>query len=391
MYTTEGRRTAQLRVMVLDFGILGPLQMTANGAPMALGTPKQRAVLAMLVMSRNRAVSSESLVSAAWEQFPPPEPKASLHSYISNLRKLVATAGLDARSVLASAPPGYRLTVADADCDIGRFVANKNAGVQAAAAGQFEQASTHLADALAQWRGPVLDDLRDFEFVAPFATALVEDKVVAHTAHAEAEIACNRGHAVIGALESLVAEYPYREPLWVQLITAYYLAERQSDALDAHQRLKTTLADDLGIDPGPSVRALHQRILRQEPLNARKAAQTTAVHQVRGIDLRTAVGTHTAIAHLRDGTGRVHPLVAAATRIGRLPDNDIVLDDAGVSRNHAVIIDTGTSYVVTDLHSANGVVVGNQRIRGTATLGHGDRIRICNHEFTLEIRGPVAH
>jgi DNA-binding SARP family transcriptional activator len=375
--------------MALDFGILGPLQMTANGAPLVLGTPKQRAVLAMLVMSRNRAVSSESLVNAAWEQFPPPEPKASLHSYISNLRRLVAAAGLDAKSVLASAPPGYRLAVADANCDIGRFVAHKNAGVQAAAAGQFEQASRHLADALAQWRGPVLDDLRDFEFVAPFATALIEDKVVAHTAHAEAEIACNRGHAVIGGLESLVAEHPYREPLWIQLITAYYLAERQSDALDAHRRLKSTLADDLGIDPGPSVRALHERILRQEPLNARKAAQTTAVHTINSIDMRTAVGTQTAVAYLRDGSGRTHPLVAAATRIGRLPDNDIVLDDAGVSRNHAVVIDTGTSYVITDLHSANGVDVRNQRIRGTATLAHGDRIRICNHEFVLEIRGPA--
>ena len=390
MYTTRQRRTAQLPVMVLNFGILGPLQMTASGGALPLGTPKQRAVLAMLVMSRNRPVSSESLVNAAWEQFPPPEPKASLHSYISNLRRLVAGAGLDAKAVLASAPPGYRLAVADADCDIGRFVAHKTAGVQAAAAGQFEQASRHLTDALAEWRGPVLDDLRDFEFVDPFATALIEDKVVAHTAHAEAEIACNRGYAVIGQLETLVGEHPYREPLWTQLITAYYLSERQSDALDAYQRLKSTLADDLGIDPGPSVRTLHERILRQEPLNAKKAAQTTAVHKVNSIDLRTAVGTQTATAYLRGAADRAHPLLAAATRIGRLPDNEIVLDDPNVSRHHAVIIDTGTSYVITDLHSANGVDVRNQRIRGTATLGHGDRIRICDHEFTFEIRPPAA-
>jgi DNA-binding SARP family transcriptional activator len=75
-----------------------------------LGTPKQRAVLAMLVMSRNRPVSSDALVNALWEQFPPPEPKASLHSYISNLRRLVAATGLDAKTVLASAPAGYRST-----------------------------------------------------------------------------------------------------------------------------------------------------------------------------------------------------------------------------------------------------------------------------------------
>jgi SARP family transcriptional regulator, regulator of embCAB operon len=383
-----------MKMTGLDFGVLGPLEMSVNGAPVPLGTPKQRAVLAMLVMSRNRPVSSESLVHAAWEQFPPTEPKASLHSYVSNLRRLVGSAGQDPRLVLASAPPGYRLTVADADCDIGRFVAHKTAGVQAAAAGQFEQASAHLQNALAEWRGPVLDDLRDFQFVAPFATALVEDKVVTHTAHAEAEIACNRGYAVIGELETLVAEHPYREPLWTQLITAYYLAERQSDALDAYQRLKTTLADDLGIDPGPSVRALHERVLRQEPLNAKKAAQTTAVHKINNIDMRTGVGTQTAMAFLRavsgPTTGRSHPLLAGATRIGRLSDNDIVLDDANVSRHHAVIIDTGTSYVITDLRSANGVDVGDQQIRGTATLDDGDRVRICDHQFVFEVRRPPA-
>lgn len=372
----------------LDFGVLGPLQMSADGAPLPLGTPKQRAVLALLVMSRNRPVSSESLVNAAWEQFPPPEPKASLHSYISNLRKLVAGAGQDPKLTLASAPPGYRLTVPDADCDIGRFVARKTAGVQAAAAGQFEQASRHLQEALQEWRGPVLEDLRDFEFVDPLATALVEDRVVAHTARAEAEIACNRGHAVIGELESLVVEHPYREPLWTQLITAYYLSERQSDALDAYQRLKNTLADDLGIDPGQTVRKLHDRILRQEPINARKAAQTTAAHKSSVIDLRTAVGTQKAIATLRTRSGRGFPLVAVATRIGRLPANDLVLDDANVSRHHAVVIDTGTSFVITDMRSANGVEVNGWRIRGTSTLADGDVIRICNHEFTFELSKP---
>ncbi|HXO53421.1 MAG TPA: BTAD domain-containing putative transcriptional regulator, partial [Mycobacterium sp.] len=225
----------------IGFGLLGPLLMTVDGAPVPLGTPKQRAVLAVLVMNRNRPVGIDSLITAAWEQWPPPETRASLHSYISNLRRLLG----DARPMLANAPPGYRLTVGDTTCDIGRFVLEKTAGVQAAAAGRFEQASDHLTTALAEWRGPVLEDLRDFQFVDAFATALTEDKVVAHTARAEAEIACGRGYAVIAELESLTVEHPYREPLWAQLIIAYYLAERQSEALDAYQRLKTTLADDL--------------------------------------------------------------------------------------------------------------------------------------------------
>jgi SARP family transcriptional regulator, regulator of embCAB operon len=365
----------------IGFGVLGPLEMTVDGAPVPLGTPKQRAVLAVLVMNRSRPVGIDSLITAAWEQWPPPEARASLHSYISNLRRLLG----DSRSMLENAPPGYRLTVGDTACDIGRFVLEKTAGVQAAAAGRFEQASDHLTTALAEWRGPVLEDLRDFQFVDAFATALTEDKVVAHTARAEAEIACGRGYAVIGALESLTVEHPLREPLWAQLIIAYYLAERQSEALDAYQRLKTTLADDLGIDPGPTVRALHERILRQEPLDVKRAARTTAVHTSHNIDLRTSVDPSSALASLRATSGLVYPLLAAATRIGRLPDNDIVLGDANVSRHHAVIIDTGTSFVITDLRSANGVDVGNERIRGTATLADGDRIRICDHEFTFEI------
>ena len=370
-----------MTVKRLEFGVLGPLQCSVGGAPMPLGTPKQRAVLAVLVMNRNRPVSADSLVNAAWEQHPPPEPKASLHAYISNVRKLVAGAGLDPKLVLASAPPGYRLAVPDDDCDIGRFVAAKAAGLHAAAAGRFEQASQYLWSALSEWRGHVLDDLREFDFVAPFATALIEDKVVAHTARAEAEIACNRGPA-------LVADHPYREPLWTQLITAYYLAERQSDALDAFQRLRTTLADELGIDPGPTVRALHERILRQEPLNVRQAAQTTAVHAISGSGAMAATVPRAEVAGLRWPSGHVQPLVAAATRIGRLPDNDIVLDDPNVSRHHAVIIDTGTNFVITDLRSSNGVEINDRRIRGTATLTHGDIIRIGHHEFTFALQQP---
>jgi SARP family transcriptional regulator, regulator of embCAB operon len=373
-----------------EFGVLGPLQICVDGAPVALGTPKQRAVLAMLLINRNRPVGTDSLIEAAWEQFPPPDPRASLHSYVSNLRKLLSGIGVDSRTALVSAPPGYRLAVPENDCDIGRFVLGKTAGVQAAASGKFEQACQSLRGALAEWRGPVLEDLRDFQFVDPFATALVEDKVLAHTALAEAEIACGRAYAIIGELESLTAEHPYREPLHAQLITAYYLAERQSDALDAYRRLKTTLADDLGIDPGPSVQALHERILRQEPLDVKRVARTTAIHTANSLDQRTAVGAASSVARLRDASGNDYPLVAAATRIGRLPDNDIVLDDANVSRHHAVIIDTGTNFVVTDLRSANGVEVRGERIRASVTLNDGDRIRICDHEFVFEVQPHQA-
>jgi DNA-binding SARP family transcriptional activator len=194
----------------------------------------------------------------------------------------------------------------------------------------------------------VLEDLHGFQFVDPFATALTEDKLYVHTARAEAEIVCGRWYAVIAELQGLIIEHPYHEPLWAQLIAAYYLSERQSDALDAYGRLKAILADDLGIDPGPTVQELQARILRQEPLDVKKAAQRTAARAVTSLQQ----------------------------------------DDASVSRHHAVVIDTGTNWVITDLRSANGVKLRQQRIRGTATLADGDRIGIGGHELTFEIPPP---
>src|ERR1700761_161118 len=289
----------------LQFGVLGPLQLIADGNPVPLGAPKQRAVLAMLVMNRNRPVSVDSLINAVWDQSPVPAARTSIHSYVSNLRRLLGSAGYDSNKVLASAPPGYRLSVDDTNCDLGRFITEKNAGVHAAA-GRFEEASSFLAAALAEWRGPVLDDLREFAFVDTFATALSEVKVVTQIGLAEAEIACGRADAVIVRLEALATEHPFREPLWAQLITAYYVAERQSDALEAYRRLKVNLAENLGIDPGPKVRALHERVLRQEPLDTKRTAQTTAMNSV--VDLSPHTDTMTgrsAVAELRgrDGSG----------------------------------------------------------------------------------------
>jgi SARP family transcriptional regulator, regulator of embCAB operon len=371
----------------LGFGVLGPLLMTANGARMPLGAPKQRAVLAMLVLNRNRPVSVDSLISAVWDEEPVPAARISIQSHVSTLRRLLRTAGADPNQVLASAPPGYQLSVADADCDLGRFMAEKAAGARAAAAGRFDDASNHLSAALREWRGPVLDDLREYAFVDAFATALVEDKMAVHTARAEAEIACGRAESVIGELEAISIENPYRERLWAQLMTAYYATDRQSDALGAYRRLKTALADGLGIDPGPTVNALHERILRQEPLAPKRATLTTLKVSVAGPEDVAVVNAaaESAVLRLRDKTGRQYQLNDATIRIGRFTDNDVVLDDTDVSRHHAVITDTGTSFVITDLRSTNGVEVQGKRIRGSVILGGGDQIRIGSQEFTVEI------
>lgn len=373
----------------VQFGVLGPLQMSIGDALVPLGTPKQRAVLAVLVVNANRPVDIDTLIGAAWNQRPPPGARATLHAYISNLRRLMSSAGID-RALLTSSPPGYRLAIGPNQYDLGRFRAQKDAGVHAAAAAKFEQASRDLSDALAHWRGPFLDDLRDFQFVETLATAFDEEKVLAHTAHVEAEIACGRPNAVITELEALIAEHAYREPLWAQLITAYYLAGRQSDALDAYLRLKTRLAEDLGIDPGPRLRELYEQVLRQEPVDVCKAAQAhaqdTIVSSV-AVEGNATTNRRPVVAVLRRADGQRYALAGTTTRVGRSSDNDIVLSDVKVSRHHAVITDNGTALVITDLGSANGVRVRGQRIDPSAELFEGDRIRVGDQEFTLETRG----
>ena len=373
----------------IQFGVLGPLQVNVGSAPIQVGTPKQRAVLAMLVANANRAVSAADLITAIWDGEPPAAARISVSAYVSNLRRLITEAGVDAHAVVATAPNGYRLEITTEQSDLARFATEQQAGINAVAAGRFEAASTHLTTALAQWRGPVLDDLRDFAFTDVLRNELAEDKVLAQTARAHAEIACGRAHTIVRELESLVGEHPYREPLWAQLMTAYYLTDRQSDALDTYHRLKTTLSDDLGIDPAPALRTLYEQILRQEPLdvqrNAQAAAQTVVAFEPGVTTLISPV-----TAALRDVHDHLHRLRGSATRIGRSPDNDLVLADDKVSRHHAVINNADTTHIITDLGSANGVHVNGERIRATAELHDGDTLRIGSQVFVFQTSLPTT-
>ena len=379
-----------MSVDLVQFGVLGPLQVRVGEAEPALGTPQQRAVLALLLINRNRPVAIETLIDTVWEGQPPTGARQTIHSYISDLRRRVGSAGVD-RSFLARVPPGYRLAATDDQCDVARFLAGKKSGLIAAAAGQFDEASACLSAALGEWRGPVLDDVSGFAFAEEFARVQTEHKLGAQAALAEMEIACGRAEFVVSDLEGLTVDYPYREPLWAQLITAYYLIDRQSDALDAYHRLKTTLAEDLGVDPGPTVQMLYDNILHQRPLDVHRAAQSKAESTVMALSgTEGAVGARTAA--LRDASGHRHLLGGSAMRIGRSPDNDVVLSDVKVSRHHAAIVDSATMFAITDLGSANGVYVRGRRIHGSAVLMDGDAIRLGDQQFWFEFTssGEIA-
>jgi hypothetical protein len=183
----------------------------------------------------------------------------------------------------------------------------------------------------------------------------------------------------------LVTEHPYREPVWAQLITAYYLSGRQSDALDAYRRLTAILSDDLGIDPNAVLRDLHGRILRQDPLDVLQSAQATAEKTLSSSLKHSVAGSQPLLnAWLHSTEGHTHPVKGQATSIGRRSDNDIVLADAKASRRHAVIVDTGMKFVIFDTESANGIEVGGERVNGSAPLSDGDFIRIGNSGFVFE-------
>lgn len=141
----------------VQFNVLGPLELNLRGTKLPLGTPKQRAVLAMLLLSRNQVVAADALVQAIWEKSPPARARRTVHTYICNLRRTLSDAGVDSRNILVSEPPGYRLLIGDRQqCDLDRFVAAKESGLRASAKGYFSEAIRYLDSALQNWRGPVL-------------------------------------------------------------------------------------------------------------------------------------------------------------------------------------------------------------------------------------------
>ena len=187
----------------LRFGMLGPLQASANGADLPLGAAKQRAVLAILLINRNRIVPIYLLIDAVWQEQPPPEVRGSLHAHISRppptgqrrRRRRCHHCGQRPAGVSAQrARRGLRHRP--------RSRSNKKRALERRPAADSKRPAAHLSAALSEWRGPVLEDLRDFPFVDAFAAALTEDKLAALTARAEAEIAWGGTHSIISELEA---------------------------------------------------------------------------------------------------------------------------------------------------------------------------------------------
>jgi DNA-binding SARP family transcriptional activator len=259
--------------------VLGPLQAVGPHGPIDLGGHKQRVVLGMLLAHANTVVPMSVLVDAVWESRPPRRAERTVHSYIARLRRLVEPdhGPGTAPHVLVTRDSGYVLQVASGDVDSVRFEALLASARRLLDAGAAIEAAATLREALGLWRGPAYADLADVPGVAAEAERLQVLREGATLDRLDADLALGRHQDVAVESEQRLRELPYDERLWRQLVVATYRCGRQADALAACQRARRLLARDLGIDPGPELRALESAVLRQDPDLDPPAATPTAV------------------------------------------------------------------------------------------------------------------
>jgi peptide/nickel transport system substrate-binding protein len=243
----------------VEAAILGPLEVRIDGKVVPLGGPKQRALLAMLVLHANEVVSRDRLIDALWGERPPPSVDQSLDSYVSRLRRALGRDRLVRRS------GGYVLSIGPGERDLDRFETLVAEARAASARGEEGAAVGLLQRALDVWRGPAFADLLYEPFAGAEAERLEELRLGAVEALMEARLATGAGAELVPELERLVREYPLRERLLGQLMLALYRAGRQVEALDSLRAARRRLAGELGLEPGPQLRELERRILRQDP------------------------------------------------------------------------------------------------------------------------------
>jgi DNA-binding SARP family transcriptional activator/tetratricopeptide (TPR) repeat protein len=245
------------------FGILGPLEVRLGGTLVRVGGPRQRALLALLLCHANRVVSRDQLLDELLSHQPPESAERMLRVQISRLRRILAD-GSDAPRVLAR-PPGYLLRVEDGELDLQVFEQRLAAGRDALQHGDPGRAAVLWGEAESLWRGRPLADL-EFEPFARFEIQRLHAlRLLAAEDRIEAELAVGRHTTLCPELEQLVAEHPLRERLRGQLMLALYRSGRQAEALAVFHDTRRVLDAELGIEPGPALRRMHERALAADP------------------------------------------------------------------------------------------------------------------------------
>ncbi|HEU5264891.1 MAG TPA: BTAD domain-containing putative transcriptional regulator, partial [Gaiellaceae bacterium] len=242
----------------IELRLLGPLELSRGGDPVALGGPKPRALLTVLALEPKHVVSVDRLVEALWPGETPDTASHAVQVYVSQLRKTLGAELISRRA------PGYALELEPRRVDLHRFVELASDGHEALTAGDAASAATVLQEALALWRGPALADFLYEPFAQTEIARLEELRTVVLEERIDADLALGRDAELVSELEALAQAQPLRERPRARLMLALYRSGRQADALAAYRAARETLVEELGIDPGPELRELEAAILRQD-------------------------------------------------------------------------------------------------------------------------------
>ena len=283
----------------VEIRVLGPVEVVEDGRILRPGSRKQLALLALLVVRGNRGASRDVLIDELWQGNPPAAAETTLRSYVSRLRSIVGVERLQTRKL------GYALVLAPDELDAHRFEQLLAAGREALASEQPARAATQLREALALWRGDVLDDVRDELYAQAEIARLNELRLEVLEERIEADLALGRHESVVPELETLVGEHSHRERLCRQLMIALYRSGRQAEALAAYANARRTLSDELGLEPGHELRALERAILGQDislELGPKGEGHSGTTELARG----TFVGRKSELGELLSGFADVH-------------------------------------------------------------------------------------
>ncbi|SDM36156.1 BTAD domain-containing putative transcriptional regulator [Allokutzneria albata] len=388
----------------MRFGVLGPLAVwTDAGESVRVPGAKVRALLADLLVHAGEPVSADRLIEDLWGEQTPRDASGALHVKVSQLRRALASAEADARDLVVSQPAGYTLRVPEEAVDSGRFGALVRA---ARTASHPAEAAVLLSEALSLWRGEPLAEFAEEEFARAEAERLRELRLTAIEDHVEARLAVGEHASLIDELRVLVDRHPLRERLRAAQMRALYRAGRQTEALESYDRLRTELADELGIDPSPALVRLRQEILTQDPaLDASPGApRTTATNLPAPVS--DLIGRASAVTEVRSalaaarlvtlvgpgGVGKTRLAVEAARgALDEAVDGVWLVELADVSRGAGVaeVIDKVAAAVgARDDTSADGL---SRQERLAAALG-GQRVLLVvdNCEHVVDSAAHVA-
>jgi DNA-binding SARP family transcriptional activator len=243
------------------FRILGPVEVWTGQEWAKIGAPKQRSVLATLLLRPGEPVSTDALIDQVWPDKPPARAANLVSVYVHHLRRLIGDA--DGR-VLVTRAPGYQVVLGPGALDAEQFAGLVSTARRLLADGEPDRTVDLLDEAIGLWRGRALADVAATHLVAAEADRLEESRVEALELRAGASLACGRPAEVVPEVRRLLADHPLREKLWALLIRALYGAGRQAEALEVYEQARNRISDELGVDPGAELRQLYQQILEAD-------------------------------------------------------------------------------------------------------------------------------